>query len=70
MEKIPSGTHLQKTNVRELKISSQERGYGLQSKKVPEIRLSGVWLEKLGFEPCQRIKVFASEKMLIIKLDE
>ena len=37
---------------------------------VPVIRLSGVWLEKLGFNPYQRVSVITKKKLLIIRLDE
>lgn len=36
----------------------------------PEIRLSGKWLEELGFEPGQSVTVVCEEKKLYITLNE
>jgi toxic protein SymE len=36
----------------------------------PEIRLSGKWLEELGFEPGQSVTVVCEEKKLFITLNE
>ena len=37
---------------------------------VPVIRLSGLWLDRLGFTPERRVIVTTMNKLLIIRLDE
>ena len=37
---------------------------------VPVIRLSGLWLDRLGFTPEHRVIVTTMNKLLIIRLDE
>jgi hypothetical protein len=58
------------TDVRFLKIQPHYRFNVFSSNVVPDIRLCGAWLEKVGFAPEQRIKVTARNKLLIIKVDE
>ena len=36
-------------------------------KIVPEIRISGIWLAKIGFFPQQKIKVLIGDNFLIIE---
>lgn len=38
------------------------------SKEVPQIRIQGVWLEKLGFRPGKKIIVEESYGKLVLKL--
>ncbi|GAA4808720.1 hypothetical protein GCM10023231_42490 [Olivibacter ginsenosidimutans] len=56
--------------VRSLKIQPFIRFNQFSQTTVPVIRLSGHWLEKLGFSPDQRVKVTTMNKLLIISLDE
>ena len=58
------------TTVRSLKIQPDIRFNRWSNTKIPVIRLSGVWLDKLGFAPEQRVTVTTREKLLIIRLDE
>lgn len=56
--------------VRSLKIHYDVRDSGTERITFPVIRLSGVWLGKLGFEPNMQVTVTTMEKLLIIRLDE
>jgi toxic protein SymE len=56
-------------NERTLKIQPHYRSFGYDAKIVPEIRLCGNWLEQIGFKPYKHIKIFGSEKQLIIRPD-
>jgi len=56
--------------VRSLKIQPDTRFNECSKTIVPVIRLSGVWLDKLGFVPEQRVTVTTMDKLLIIRLDE
>jgi hypothetical protein len=56
--------------VRSLKIQPDKRVNQWSETVIPVIRLSGVWLDKLGFSPDKRITVTSSEKMLIIRVEE
>jgi hypothetical protein len=68
MELKENNTEKQKT--RSLKIQPQIRQNRLSQKTVPEIKLSGKWLNDLGFTPAHYVTVTAEEKMLIIRLVE
>ena len=59
-----------KPKVRNLKIHPHIRLNGWTSSTVPEIKLCGNWLEKLGFVPEQRVKITTMNKLLIIRVDE
>ena len=51
---------------RELKIYEK---YLINNKKVPEVRLVGLWLKKYGFNPGDKISVeFKDEKLIIEKI--
>jgi len=56
--------------VRSLKIQPVIKFNRCSQTTVPFIRLSGHWLEKLGFSPDQRVNVTTMNKLLIISLDE
>ncbi|MEX6690897.1 SymE family type I addiction module toxin [Danxiaibacter flavus] len=56
--------------VRSLKIQPDIRFNECSQTTVPVIRLSGVWLDKLGFAPEKRVTVTTMNKLLIIRLDE
>jgi hypothetical protein len=57
-------------DVRSLKIQPHFKINRCSETTVPVIRLSGVWLDKLGFAPEQRVTVTTMDKLLIIRLDE
>jgi hypothetical protein len=59
-----------KPEVRNLKIHPHIRLNGWTSSTVPEIKLCGNWLEKLGFVPEQRVNITTMNKLLIIRVDE
>lgn len=61
---------IKRPEVRSLKIQPDFKIRQYSTTTVPVIRLSGVWLDKLGFAPEQRVTVTTMEKLLIIKLDE
>ena len=56
--------------VRSLKIQPTIKFNRWSQTKVPVIRLSGLWLDKLGFTPEKRVAVMTMDKLLIIKLEE
>jgi len=56
--------------VRSLKIQPDVRFNEWSQTTVPVIRLSGVWLDRLGFTPLQRVTVTTMNKLLIIRLEE
>jgi hypothetical protein len=56
--------------VRSLKIQPKIRENRWSSTTVPEIKLCGNWLEKLGFSPEQRVNITTMNKLLIIRVDE
>lgn len=43
---------------------------GSTYKTVPEIRLQGEWLDKLGFEPRTRVKVECEKGKIVITLND
>jgi len=56
--------------VRSLKIQPDIKFNRWSQTTVPVIRLSGLWLDRLGFTPEQRVTVTTMDKLLIIRLDE
>lgn len=56
--------------VRGLKIQSDVRDSGVERIRIPVIRLSGIWLAKLGFAPDMRVTITTMDKQIIIRLDE
>jgi toxic protein SymE len=58
------------TKNRRLTISTKFRGRTYDSTTVPEIRLEGRWLEKVGFNGGQRVKIQQEPGRLIITLDD
>jgi hypothetical protein len=55
---------------RSLKIQPDIKFNRYSQTTVPVIRLSGVWLDRLGFNPQQRVRVTTMNKLLIIRLEE
>lgn len=56
--------------VRTLKIQPDIKLNRWSKTIVPVIRLSGVWLEELGFTPQQRVTITTKNKLLVIRLEE
>ncbi|RKE45592.1 SymE family type I addiction module toxin [Sphingobacterium detergens] len=56
--------------VRSLKIQPTIKFNRWCQTRVPVIRLSSLWLEKLGFTPEKRVSVMTMDKLLFIKLEE
>ena len=56
--------------VRSLKINKRFRATRYSSKQVPEIKLSGNWLEKNGFEKGKRVSVIIMDKVIIVKAED
>lgn len=53
-----------------MKIHYDVRDRGTERIMFPVIRLSGVWLGKLGFAPDMHVTVTTMDKLLVIRLDE
>lgn len=53
-----------------LKIQPQLRENRWNKVLIPEIKLSGIWLNDLGFTPARHVTVIAKHKVIIIKLLE
>ena len=51
--------------------SRQLKVYGLNrssdNKEVPQLRISGVWIEQLGFKVGERVNVITRDRLLIIE---
>jgi len=58
------------TGVRNLKIQPKTRCNKYSQKDVPEIKLCGDWLQKLGFEYGDRVTVTTMQNLLIIRPTE
>lgn len=56
--------------VRSLKIQPKRRSNKYSEIDVPEIKLSGSWLEKLGFAHGQRVLITTMDRLLVIRLEE
>lgn len=55
---------------RKLKVYSKFRNRRWYSTTVPEIRLEGKWLEKLGFNEGKQVQIEQQQNKLIITLFE
>ena len=55
-------------DVRSIKIQPRYRENVYSTVHVPEIRLSGVWLEKLGFSEGRRVIITMMNELLIVRL--
>jgi hypothetical protein len=54
---------------RELIVASLSRGYDRRRRgdqRVPYIRMSGVWLQRLGFQRGHRIEITAERERLVL----
>jgi hypothetical protein len=70
MQTRRNGKTSRRPEVRSLKIQPKIRENRWSSTTVPEIKLCGNWLEKLGFTPEQRVNITTMNKLLIIRVDE
>jgi hypothetical protein len=59
---------IKRSEVRNLKVQFKTRFNANSNKDVPEIRLCGNWLEKLGFHYGKKVSVTTMKELLIIKL--
>ena len=53
-----------------LKIQPKYRTNRWGTSIVPELKLSGKWLEDLGFKKESRVEVHTSEKLIVIRPEE
>jgi len=67
---IHKNTGNSQPEVRSLKIQPEIKFNRWSKTTVPVIRLSGLWLERVGFAPEKRVTVTTMDKLLIIRLDE
>ena len=56
---------MSKKESRQLKIYSLNRAS--DNKEVPQLRISGIWIEKLGFKVGDTINVTTRDRLLIIE---
>lgn len=59
---------IRRPEVRTLKIQPKYRQHEFETVKVPEIRFSGNWLEKLGFNYGRRVTITTINELLIVRL--
>lgn len=52
---------------KEVKLQGKHRQGVYGSKIIPELKLSGVWLEAVGFKAGSRVSITIEENQLIIK---
>jgi hypothetical protein len=63
-----SKSNFRRPEVRTLKIQPKYREHEFETVKVPEIRFSGNWLEKLGFNYGRRVTITIMKELLIVRL--
>lgn len=51
---------------KKVKLQPKYRSLAYGQKVVPELKLSGVWLEELGFKPGAEVSITSREELLII----
>ena len=56
---------MSKKETRQLKIYSLNRSS--DNKEVPQLRMSGIWIEKLGFKVGDTISITTRDRLLIIE---
>lgn len=56
---------MERQTCRQLKIYGFNRSS--DHKEVPQLRLSGVWIEQLGFKVGERVKIITRDRLLIIE---
>ena len=52
---------------RQLKVYQQYRSLSSGTRIVPELRLTGVWIEQLGFKIGERVNITMRDRLLIIE---
>ena len=52
---------------RHIKLQPKHQKLAYGEKQVPELRISGAWLEKLGFKIGEAVSITAREELLIIQ---
>ena len=54
---------------KEIKLGTKQRNklWEAPSYEVPELRMSGQWLRRIGFKPGHKVEVTAREKLLVIR---
>ena len=57
-----------KSLTRQLKISALYRRSG--NRKVPELRLRGLWIESLGFKAGELVNITVRDRLMIIEVVE
>jgi len=55
---------MQKKESRQLKVYGLNRS---DNKEIPQLRISGIWIEKLGFKVGDTINVITRDRLLIIE---
>ena len=68
INKVEKKPAIRKAEVRSLKIQPKFRVNTDSNKEVPEIKLCGNWLEKLGFVHGRRVLVTTMNELLVIRL--
>jgi antitoxin component of MazEF toxin-antitoxin module len=63
--KAKNNFDMEKHTSRQLKIYALHRS--CDHREVPELRLSGVWVEQLGFKVGQTVNVIVRDRLLIIE---
>jgi toxic protein SymE len=58
-----------KPQVRTLKIHKKFRATRYETKLVPEIKLCGKWLERLGFEKGKTVQVTEMDNLIILRIE-
>ena len=57
--------------MKKIKIQPKQRKRAYDEIWIPEIKMEGKWLEKLGFRPGEHIKVeWKRKKMIITRIEE
>jgi hypothetical protein len=51
---------------KQVKLQPKRRLLAYDEKQVPELRISGVWLEKAGFKAGQKVNIEIRDEQLII----
>lgn len=63
-------TSIKQEGLRVLKIQGVYKTNRRHQKLVPEIKLSGKWLNDLGFSPEQHVKITTGKNQIVIELIE
>ena len=54
-------------NHKQVKLQPKHRALSYGQKIVPELKISGVWLERHGFKAGEQVEIIVSQNELIIK---